>query len=195
MTGSIQQIIAGAAVALMLSFHASGGLADSTTASVTASQGSVAAFELSLVGSLKAADASVHASAQLVRASLHAVEASARLGTELALVSIVYTGTVARLVYRTSAAVAMEASKASGKAIEFSVELSRAAVEASLAASEPLLTAIGKGTAVAVKAVAITAGTAGQVIGYSLVAAASPAVVLSVVLNEVGRQLYAVPAP
>ena len=39
--------------------------------------------------------------------------------------------------------------------------------------------------------VAITAGSAERLIGYSVVLASEPDVVVCVVLNDVGRQLYA----
>ena len=48
-----------------------------------------------------------------------------------------------------------------------------------------------EGTEVPVAPVAITAGSAERLIGYSVVQASDPDVVFCVVLNDVGRQLYA----
>ena len=107
------------------------------------------------------------------------------------IVSLHFAEDVAVVTLRASAAGASAATQSGIEVLEFTVELSRAAFEGSLAASETALTAIVNRTEVAVVATLLTAGSAEQSLGYSFALAEDPDVVAFVLLNELGRQLYA----
>ena len=190
----MNRFISGAAACLMLlhaAAFAAGSVTHSSHGSSQASEGSAAGFETSLVGSLVASETIGQASVLSAHASFEAIASSAAAGARFAIASVRFVGDVAIVTFVASAAGTSAAAAAGSEALEFSVELSRAAFEASLAGSEGVLTAIVDGTEVAVVATTLTAGTSGQVIGYSFALAEDPDVVVGVILNDVGRQLYA----
>ena len=187
-------LTAGAAAGLLL-LHGAAYAADSAThsshGSGQASEGSAAGFETSLVGSLVASETMGQASVASTHASLEAVATSAEAGARFVIVSVQFAEEVAVVTLQASADGASAAALAGSEVLEFSVELSRAAFEGSLASSETVLTALVNGTGVAVVANLLTAGAADQAIGYSFALAEDPDVVAFVLLSELGRQLYA----
>ena len=168
---------------------------DSATASVagssTASHGSVEGIDLSLAGSVTALDSLAHASADMTRASLQAMEASANLAAELAIASVRLVEDVAFISFTASGAGVGAAVGSATHVFSFTVEMSRTALEASLAGSVAALHAMVDATEVAVVAVALTAGSAGRVIGYRIALAEAPDTIVCIIFNDVGRQLYA----
>ena len=189
----MERLIAGTAAFLMLLAPAAHA-ADSATASVQgsseASRGSAAGFETSLVGSLVASDLAGQASVHGARASFEAIAASAEAGARFVIVSLHFAESVAIVTLQASAVGTSAVAHGGLEVLEFSVELSRAAFEGSLAVSETALTAIVNGIEVAVVATLLTAGSAERVIGYSFALAEDPDVVAFVLLNELGQQLY-----
>jgi hypothetical protein len=190
----MERLIAGTAAFLMLlapATHAAGSVAVSAHGSSEASRGSAAGFETSLVGSLVASGLAGQASVQGARASFEAIASSAEAGARFVIVSLHFAEDVAIVTLHASAVGTSAAAQSGIEVLEFTVELSRAVFEGSLAASETALTAIVNGTEMAVLATLLTAGTAGQMIGYSFALAEDPGVVAFVLLNDLGRQLYA----
>ena len=190
----MNRLITGTAAALMLLLsqaHAAGSATHSAHGSSQASEGSAAGFETSLVGSLVTSETVGQASIAATHASFEGIAASAKLGARFAIASARFVGEVAIISFAASAAGTSAASAAGSEALVVSVEMSRAAFEASLAGSQRVLTAIVNGEEVEVVPTALTAGSAERVIGYTFALAEDPEVVVCVVLNEVGRQLYA----
>lgn len=173
------------------SAHAAGSVTDSAKGSSQASEGSAAGFETSLVGSLVASEASGQGSILVTHASFDAIASSAELGARFVIAAVRFAGEVAIVSFAAYAAGTSAAAVAGSELLEFSIELSRPAFEASLAASEGVSTAIANGTQVPVVATALSVGSAERIIGYSFALAEDPDVMVGVVLNDVGRQLYA----
>ena len=174
------------------SAHAAGSVTDSAQGSSHASEESAAGFETPLVGSLVASEAVGQGSILGAHASFEAVVSTAELGARFVITSVRFTEEVAIVVFAAYAAGASAAAVAGSDLLAFTIELSRPAFEASLADSLSVLTAIVGGTEVPVVATALAVGSGEQVIGYSFALAEAPGVVVGVVLNDVGRQLYAV---
>ena len=107
-------------------------------------------------------------------ASFEAIAASAEAGARFVIVSLHFAEDVAIVTLRASALGTSAAAQGGLEVLEFSVELSRAAFEGSLAVSETALTAIVNGIEVAVVATLLTAGSADRVIGYSFALAEDP---------------------
>ena len=143
------------------------------------------------MGSLVASEAVGQASVVATHASFEAIASSAELGARFAIASVRFAGDVAVVSFTASAAIVAGTAAAGSAALAFSVEMSRAAFEGSLAGAEHVLTAVVDGTEVEVLATPLTAGTAERVIGFSFALAEDPGAVVCVVLNDVGRQLYA----
>ena len=190
----MNRFTSGAAAVLML-LHAAAYAADSAThsshGSLQASEGSAAGFETSLVGSLVASGLAGEASVHAAGASLEAIASSAEAGARFVIVSLELAEDVAIVTVHASAVGTSAAAVAGSEVLEFTVEVSRIALEGSLAGTEHTLTAIANGTEVEVVATALTAGSAERVLGYSFALAEDPDVVAFVLLNELGRQLYA----
>ena len=119
------------------------------------------------------------------------IESVAERGTDFAMTTVRYSGDVASLSFRASLAGPGAASGAEDETLAFTFEMDRGAFEGALDQSEAAAAAIAAGTEVPVAPVAITAGSAERLIGYSVVFASEPDVVVCVVLNDVGHQLYA----
>ena len=156
----------------------------SSGGSITAS---VEGIHTSLIGSVTVSQGLVQVSEATVQASYDAIAASAELGKEMVITSVNFVGDVVELTIQASAA----GVEASGEMLEFSLTVSKAAFEASLQGAEQIFEAMVDGVEVAVKSVALVAGATSQVIGHTLVLAATPAVVVGTVLNDLGKQLYA----
>ena len=161
-------------------------------ASAISSGGSTASLEgvnTSLIGPITVSKGLGQASVGAVQAYYGAIEASAKLGREMLITSAKIVGDVVHLTIEASSA----AVHPSGDVIEFTLEVSKSAFEASLTGLEATFELMLKGVKVAIKSIPIIAGVgvASQVVGHSLVLAASTAVVVGVVLNELGKQLYA----
>ena len=125
------------------------------------------------------------------RTGFRQVESVADRGSNFNMTSVRYSGNSALLSFRALLTGEGAAPGAADEVAEFTFEMDRAALEDSLAESETASTAIVEGTEVPVAPVAITAGSAERLIGYSVVLTSDPGVVVCVVLNDVGRQLYA----
>ena len=125
------------------------------------------------------------------RTGFRQVESVAERGSDFFMTSFRFAGDVAMVSFRASVAGEGAAPGAADEVAEFTFEMDRAALEDSLAESQTAPVAIAEGTEVPVAPVAITAGSAERLIGYSVVLASEPDVVVCVVLNDVGRQLYA----
>ena len=163
----------------------------STTGSLVVSHGSAAGLHLSMVGSLVALDSLGRASAEMTRASLRAMEASADLATGLVVTSVRYVEDVAIVSFRASAASIETTANTASEVIEFTVEISRTALDASLAGSAAALNAMLDGIEVAVVVIPLIVGASGQLIGYQIALTSAPDTVVCAVFNEVGQQLYA----
>ena len=188
---AILSLLAGFMAWQPIQIHAADSATASTSGSLTASHGSVEGIDLSLAGSVTALDSLAHASVEMTRASLQAIEASANLAAELVIASVRLVEDVAIVSFTASGAGVAAAVGSTVNVISFTVEMSRMALEASLAGSAATLNAMVNGTEVAVVAVPLTAGSSGQLIGYRIALAEAPDTVVSIIFNDVGRQLYA----
>ena len=125
------------------------------------------------------------------RTGFRQVESVADRGSGFFMTSVRFSGDTASLSFRASLKNPGADSEAAHEVAEFTFEMKREAFEDTLAEAEDAAKAVAGGAEVPVSPVAITAGSAERLIGYSVVLASNPDVVFCVVLNDVGRQLYA----
>lgn len=156
-------------------------------------EGSVTSAQIVLVGGSIA----VVASAESVQASTMAIAQSIRIGSEIVISSARVVGNSLYITYRvalgSAAAVSAlgihVASNAAASAVEFTVAVSMAALSSGANAAHIILDGVQAGSKIAVRAVAITAGSAAQIVGYTLVLASAPTVAVGVVLTDLGQNL------
>ena len=154
-------------------------------------EASIAIFKLASVITASVVEVMDDDEERTDRTGFRQVETVADRGSNFKMTSARYSGDSALLSFRAFLTGTGAAPGAADESVEFAFEMDRAALDDALAESETARAAIAEGTEVAVAPVAITAGSAERLIGYSVVLAAEPDVVVCVVLNDVGRQLYA----
>ena len=188
-------IIAGAAtVSMTLAPPVHGGQGGSEALFLSPSvavQASILTFKLASVITASVLEVLDDEEERADRTGFRQVESVADRGSGFVMTSVRFSGDTASLSFRASLDNPGADSEAADEVTEFTFEMKREAFEDTLAESEDAAKAIVEGTEVPVAPVAITAGSAERRIGYSVVQASDPDVVFCVVLNDVGRQLYA----
>ncbi len=173
--------------------HAAGGSEAFIASPSLAVQGSVASFKLASVVLVVVFELLDREDDSTERSGFRHIESIADQGSDFFISSVRYAGDIAMVSFRASIAGTAQTSGAKDEEIRFTAEVQRDAFDGAFVESGAALTTIAEGTEVPVVPVAITAGSAERLVGYSIALAADPSVVVCVMLNDVGRQLY--PAP